>query len=184
MRKSDFIQHILIRSLPALDKAAGAIEYAESLWQQLSQQGYGAPKQQAARDNKDHYQQMNTEQKKLFNAFWKAFNYKHDRNSAAMQWLALGDLTGQQSEQIIKAAAKEASRALPYGQSRKMAQGWLSERRFNDYNISANTNNTTGKQHERSQQLSTLQGIQTLYKMQPSPELKAQIEKLQANMKG
>jgi len=41
MSKKRFIQGVLIRSLPALDKVPEAVSYAEGLWEALSQHGYG-----------------------------------------------------------------------------------------------------------------------------------------------
>lgn len=47
MNKHEFVQNIVVRSLPQADKLSACIGYAESMWDQLESLGYGAPKRAA-----------------------------------------------------------------------------------------------------------------------------------------
>ena len=70
-----------------------------------------------------------------FEQFWDAFNYKRGRGGAEKSWAAIPQLTDSMVAQICDAARKEAARrpALEArGMTPKMAQGWLSERRWED----------------------------------------------------
>lgn len=70
-----------------------------------------------------------------FRRFWRIFNFKHGRAEAADAWLDIENLTPETIEQILQAAAVEATRRpalVARGGSPKWAQGWLSARRFED----------------------------------------------------
>jgi hypothetical protein len=73
-------------------------------------------------------------QLEMFEAFWKAFDYKKGRAEAADAWLAIKvtpDLLGS----ILGAAMREAKdrpALVAAGRTPKMAQGWLSARRWED----------------------------------------------------
>ena len=70
-----------------------------------------------------------------FEQFWDAYNYKRGRGGAEKSWAAIPQLTDSMVAQICDAARKEAERrpALEArGMTPKMAQGWLSERRWED----------------------------------------------------
>ncbi len=187
MRKTDFIQHVIIRSLPHLDKVEAGVTYAESLWDNLCNLGYGATKQgkQAEpRDQINHYQKLKSFQKSSFDQFWKAFNYKHDRNNAAMRWAQLGELSESEYKTIIEAARKEASRNLPFGQSRKMAQGWLTEMRYQDYQANNNETNSNNQSQQRYSLLKAdLVGVKRLYSYKQTLELAEQINKIEQQLK-
>jgi len=177
MSKKRFIHQVIIRSLPAIDKLPQAIHYAEQLWDELSKHGYGADKQQP-RDNKDWYAALNARQKKWFVAFWNAFNYKHGRNGAAMRWQQLGDLSDAEYQQIIDAAGKEAQKQLPQGQARKMAQGWLAEKRWQDYQP-VETDKKQQKNHVLTHLNNELNAIRRLYESSRDEQLLSQIEQLE-----
>lgn len=114
--------------------AARAITWAEALWDKLSARGYGVPdKETKPREAKDYYAELSENQQKWFCAFWQAFAYKQGRNDAAMRWDQLGELSDAEYRHIVEAAKVEAARVLPQGQVRKMAQGWLFEQRWKDY---------------------------------------------------
>lgn len=70
-----------------------------------------------------------------FLRFWESFAYKRDRASAIDAWLDIPQLTNSLVDQICNAATREA-RARPSmvadGRTPKMAQGWLSARRWED----------------------------------------------------
>lgn len=184
MRKVDFIQHVLIRSLPPLNKVAAGISYAESLWAEISNLGYGAAKQAEPRDAINYYQALSQQQKIWFDKFWHAFNYKHDRNGAAMRFSQLGELTELEYKTIVDAAKKEAHRTLPHGQSRKMAQGWLADMRYQDYQPT-NSNVSGNNQAQQRYNLLTadLDGVKRLYSYKQTPELAQQISKLEQQLK-
>ena len=70
-----------------------------------------------------------------FELFWDAFGYKKGRSSAADSWLDIPQLTDGLVEKIIKGAklsAKERVKIIDNGGTPKMAQGWLTEKRWED----------------------------------------------------
>lgn len=80
-----------------------------------------------------------------FNDFWEAFDFKQGKAAAADSWLEIPTLTNQILEQIISAAKIEASgrqAIIDRGSSPKWAQGWISERRWEDEVYQGQTNLT------------------------------------------
>lgn len=70
-----------------------------------------------------------------FLRFWEAFNYKKSKSEAAESWLNIPELTNGLVNQICEAAAIEAANRqniINNGQTPKMAQGWLTARRWED----------------------------------------------------
>ena len=70
-----------------------------------------------------------------FEAFWDAYGLKKGRGGAEKAWAAIPTLTDALVKQICEAARKEAAQrpALEAsGRTPKWAQGWLSERRWED----------------------------------------------------
>ena len=70
-----------------------------------------------------------------FERFWNAFGFKKGRGGAEKAWAAIPTLTDGLVDQICEAARKEAAQrpALEaQGRTPKWAQGWLSERRWED----------------------------------------------------
>lgn len=181
MTKKQFIQQIIIRALPEINKLSATIQYAEQLWESLNYYGYGADKLSSPRESQDYYKQLSERQKLAFDKFWTAFKHKQDRNGAAMRWLQLGDLNEEQYKQIIDAAKQEAQRPLAPGQVRKMAQGWLFERRYQDFALDP------GKQ-KKQQDLTLinlkneLNNLMNLYKLSPNSALAAQIKTIEAKI--
>jgi len=110
-----------------------AIRYAERLWERLSECGYGEGRRTGPRPLDDHYRALTPRQREWFDRFWSAYNHKQGKQGAAMRWGQLGELDDDTYRQIVEAAGKEAQRPLPPGQVRKMAQGWLTERRWEDH---------------------------------------------------
>jgi len=69
-----------------------------------------------------------------FDIFWNDFDYKSDRANAADAWLDL-KVNKETFDEIIKGARREAARRpgiIGRGGTPKMAQGWLSSRRWED----------------------------------------------------
>jgi hypothetical protein len=139
MSKKRFIQAVIVRLAPKGDAIGQAIEYAEGLWTELDKRGYGdtlkgtSDKPSKPRKGKDWYAALSDRQRKFFDLFWDAFNYKFGRNEAAERWGQLGAATDEQFMQIIAAAKHEAKIERVPGQARKYAQGWLFEKRSQDY---------------------------------------------------
>ncbi len=72
---------------------------------------------------------------KTFELFWVAFDYKKGRSAAADSWLDIPQLTDGLVETIVKAAklaTRERIKIIDSGGIPKMAQGWLSEKRWED----------------------------------------------------
>jgi len=180
MSKKRFIQAVVIRSLPAHGKLTEAVHYAENLWDGLTQLGYGADKGEP-RDSRDFYADLNERQRRLFVQFWRAFDYKKDRNGAAMRWGQLGDMTDAQAKLIIDAARKEAQKQLPPGQARKMAQGWLFEKRWLDYAPEPAAEQRR-QNHAVQSLVAELEHVKRLYELKPNEALLMQIEKLEATI--
>jgi len=70
-----------------------------------------------------------------FARFWDAFGYKRGKGGAEKAWNAIPQLTEELLEKILEAARKEAaqrSALIESGRTPKMAQGWISERRWED----------------------------------------------------
>lgn len=70
-----------------------------------------------------------------FEMFWDAFSYKKSKAAAADSWINIPVLTDAIVSEIIKAAKAEAKRRpslIENGTTPKMAQGWLTERRWED----------------------------------------------------
>ncbi len=152
--KRAFIQRAVIAFLPWLDGDFDrAVRYAERAWTRLSERGYGSAKPQGPRPMDNHYAALSERQRQWFDRFWKAYNHKQGKQGAAMRWGQLGELDDDAYQHIIDAARKAAEQPLPQGQVRKMAQGWLYERRWEDYAPAA-TATKNDERHARLRQLS------------------------------
>lgn len=70
-----------------------------------------------------------------FSRFWGAFSYPKGKAEAADAWLDIPDLTPELVDRIVLAATAEAAaraEAMAQGKTPKMAQGWISGRRWED----------------------------------------------------
>ena len=70
-----------------------------------------------------------------FDQFWDAFAYKKGKGGAEKAWNAIPQLTDELLQKILEAARKEAAQRpalIEAGRTPKMAQGWISERRWED----------------------------------------------------
>ena len=76
-----------------------------------------------------------------FNQFWETFDYKKGKAEAIDAWLDLGNISDSLLEKIL-AGARHAKQERPLlkkkNQTPKMAQGWLSGRRWEDQTESEN----------------------------------------------
>jgi len=142
VQKRDFIQQAAIEFLPQLEwDLDKALAYAEKLWKRLDQRGYGDARQTGPRDIPKAYDQLSKQpvMKAAFDLFWAAFDYKAGKDRAAARWLQMGPLEKAIYDKIVKAAKQAAidRKNLPEGQSPKMAEGWLTERRWQDMDETA-----------------------------------------------
>lgn len=183
MTKKQFIQSVLCRSIPGIDKAIDAIRYAEQLWEVLSSEGYGAAKKdEKPREGVDYYDELNPRQRHYFDKFWNAFAYKEGRNEAAMEWAKLGQVNSPEYEQIIQAASREASKVRAEGQVRKMAQGWLKTKRYLD-NQPGQTSQVNAINLVINRLNNDLLTTKKLYESSKDPALFGQIQKLEQALK-
>lgn len=70
-----------------------------------------------------------------FNLFWDAFDFKQGKGGAEKSWLSIKGYSPELFQKIIQAAKREASRRsliISSGGSPKWAQGWITERRWED----------------------------------------------------
>lgn len=156
MQKRDFIQQAVIQFMPALDwDFEKAFKYAEKAWFKLSEKGYGDTNKQGPREIPKAYDQLAKypAQKAAFDLFWAAFDYKQGRDRAAARWLQMGKLEKAEVDQIIQAAKREAAdrKSLPEGRAPKMAEGWLTERRWLD-GTETSTDQARKQQNQKEQQ--------------------------------
>lgn len=181
MTKKQFIQQIIIRALPEINNLSATIQYAEQLWESMEYYGYAADKTAKPRENQDYYKKLSDKQRLAFDKFWTAFKHKQDRNGAAMRWLQLGELTPEQYKQIIDAARQEAQKPLPHGQVRKMAQGWLFERRYEDF-VPDPVNQKKQQDLSLINLKNELSNLKNLYKLSPNSAIAAQIKAIEVKI--
>ena len=138
MDKRTFIQHAVLAWVPRIAapdvtaRTKRAIARAEQSWMALSAAGYGAKQPHQPRESENWYARLDERQQRGFDRFWNAFAHKHGRHGAAMRWSQLNP-DDELTAWILHAAAQEAKQPIPHGQTRKMAQGWLNDRRWEDY---------------------------------------------------
>ncbi|WP_031438200.1 hypothetical protein [Methylobacter tundripaludum] len=182
MSKKRFVQAVIARSLPTHDKRQAALDYAEGLWDWLTTKGYGNAEPSQPRQGMDYYRALDSRQSYYFDKFWGTYNHKQGRNEAAMRWGQLVDPTDEFYQFIIDAARKEASKQIQPGQVRKMAQGWLHEQRYNDYQPT--TANKDAQKGQLMQKLtSQLNGVKTLYEAGGDEALLPEIQKLENQLR-
>ena len=182
MHKREFIQHAAIQFLHPLEwDLDKAISYGEKLWHRLTERGHGAPVATGPRQSENWYARLQGESRQQFDAFWNTFRHKQGRDRAAMRWYQMGDLTREQATTIIAAARAEAAKPLPDGQVRKMAEGWLAERRWEDHQPTQ-AKPKAAKQSQRSVDQANLAHLEKLYKAAPNDALAKQIARLKEKL--
>ena len=78
---------------------------------------------------------LNGKRFQSFLLFWEAFGYKAGKREAADAWFDLPPLTDAIVKQIVEAAEREAanrSKLISENKTPKMAQGWITGRRWED----------------------------------------------------
>lgn len=86
-----------------------------------------------------------------FNRFWKCFNYKKDKASAADSWIDIPELTDALVNEICKAAEIEAVNRpamINKGLTPIYAQGWLTAKRWEDEQIYSEEKTTEDKEFD------------------------------------
>lgn len=71
----------------------------------------------------------------MFEKFWECFDYKKGKSDAAQSWYEINELTDELCDKIFESAKKEAEARpalIRMGRTPKMAQGWLTSRRWED----------------------------------------------------
>lgn len=178
MSKKRFVQGVVVRRLPMLDELHKAVRYAEALWDALTHIGYGDAAPAQPRESKCWTDELTPRQAQAFKVFWEAFAHKKGLQRAAMRWLQLGELGKAEYLVIIEAAGQEALRPVPPGQARKMAEGWLAERRWEDFAKAAQD-----PAQQRKLALNQLNNervaLKSLHAASGSPALLAQIRALE-----
>lgn len=175
MTKKQFIQQIVIRALPEINKVSSTIQYAEQLWESMNYYGYGADKTPKPLESHDYYQELSESQRAVFDKFWIAFKHKQGRNGAAMRWMQLGELDAEQYKLIIEAAKQEALKPRNKDQVRQMAQGWLFERRYEDF-LPDPVNQKKRQNLTLVNLKNELNNLNHLYKLSPNPAIASQIK--------
>ena len=80
-----------------------------------------------------------------FLKFWEIFNYKKSKAEAADSWIDIPELTNNLVNVIYKAAlieSKNRENSIINGHTPKMAQGWLSSKRWEDETVLPIVKNT------------------------------------------
>jgi hypothetical protein len=180
MSKKRFIQDYIIRLHPPIDAVQGCIYEAENVWEIIQKAGYGT-EQSTPRQNKDYYAELNSFQREWFDKFWQAFSYKKGRDGAAMRWGQLGNLSIDDYKKIIIAAERESKIIIPSGTVRKMAEGWLFERRYADQGLTQQHINN-GTLTKKVTLHNELEQLKLLYGASKNQSLLEQINKIKSQL--
>lgn len=149
-----------------IEKIDATIDYAEQMWAALDRRGYGGAKKGTERATEDYYGKLLPSQKEDFDRFWKAFRKTDGKQGAVQSWLKL-DPDKELAEKIIKGAQKEAQARSTKGNTPIWAQGWLSNRRWEDYDLDEPKTKTNSDHLEI---LSKLNHAKTMLERDPENE--------------
>ena len=100
-----------------------------------------------------------------------------------MRWFQLGELTDDEYARIVEAARQVAQCPVPDGQERKMAQGWLTERRWEDYAPPASVSGKPPADPRKAKLISDITALKQLQKYRPDPKQAEQIATLEAELR-
>lgn len=108
--------------------------YQDACLEKRREEGYKPEKKKSIADSEKPKSAI---QKKLedFALFWDAFAYKQGKGGAEKSWLKIEGYNQDLVQTIISAAKAEAARRpslLAQNKSPKWAQGWITERRWED----------------------------------------------------
>lgn len=149
MKKRDFIQHASIQFMPQTNwDVDQSIRYAEKLWSRLEKKQLGDTKPSQPKDTVNYVDKLSKESLDQFNQFWVAFSYKSGKQRATMRWGQLGTVDEKKLKKIVDAAKQTAAeRKNRPDRIPVMAEKWLAELRFDDYDQT-----TTEKQNKTQSQ--------------------------------
>lgn len=122
-------------NLPKLgDEAAvrACVERAQMAWGVICSMGIGSKQKGEPRRAEDYYAALSPDQRRDFDQFWKAFGWKNGKQDAARIWKQINP-DHKTVEHILYAARKTAETRDTKNSTPKWAQGWLSERRWTDW---------------------------------------------------
>lgn len=160
MNRKQFIQQCLANAFPDMmreDKGNNPYSRykrgAIALWERMGEDGLGDAAKTPMVASESVYASL--PDKPLFDRFWKAYGLTKDREGAARSWMKIKDRE-KLAEIIIAAAQKAKEEALNTEGTRKYAQGWLSDRRWEDYDIP--TAKAEAKTNERQRAINKLNG--------------------------
>jgi hypothetical protein len=135
---------------------------AKALYEKLNKEVLKKePVESKPKTGKDYYLSLSELQRKFFDLFWNAFNYKKGRNDAAKVWLRMGELQESMYQLIIEAAKKECEQRGQNDSTPIMAEGWLSHYRYKDHLDSIKTGNQLANDQIPSQLLNLTDELKT-----------------------
>ena len=191
MNRKSFVQQCMIQSFPEL-MAAGQeapqmierhIKGAERLWQRLSEAGYGSREEKELSPKESWYGSMPDDLRQQFDRFWRTYGVKRDREGAAKAWRQIPDMSDTLAETVIRAAEMaKADAEANQETNRKYPQGWLSGRRWEDYDT---TQARTAPQNQARRELQDARAeLNQLTELNRNGELDGQIEQLRERIRG
>jgi hypothetical protein len=145
MDRKQFILMAFASTRPAPDSFGKELAYLHTKADFLEQEGILDPPkakgEKKPRKSVDYLARLEDWQRALFLQFWRYYNavpkeYRSGgRNEAAMRWgdILPDEVLGRRIMEAARADAKRWTEAPTQGATRKFAQGWLSERRWEDY---------------------------------------------------
>jgi hypothetical protein len=131
LKDTDLFEHerailnVMIRSLPEVPDGVFIDNPDE-----IDKRGYSIPSDGQEFITTSKGKMLKGKKYDEFMQFWKAFDYKKGRAEAAQAWL---DIKGSVDIDLIVYAAKRTASECKEGTIRKMAQGWLTGRRWEEY---------------------------------------------------
>jgi len=190
MNRTDYIRLAAAFLLPHTKRGDdkwdldAAIGYAQELWRRTGGAEVDDKTAGTPRELGYWYRELSkdAQQKGWFDQFWEAFNHKQGRDGAAMRWVQIAP-SADLAKTIIDAARLDAQKERPRDAVRKMAQGWLSEARWEDYDTRPKSQRQAAPEVQRAHQLNELRGLETLYRHSESQDLRAKIDRLRADLR-
>lgn len=135
-----------------------AIQWAESLADQVQAAGYGWTREQATRESVDYVARMSEAQRAGFDSFWSAWRPSvgatGGKMRAAKVWAELDLSADLVRARVLPAAAADAARPRGDSDKRAWAERWLRERRWEDAAVAtAARDGNTARVRELRQEL-------------------------------
>ena len=184
MNRKHFIQQCMAGVYPRLMsremKYEEALQGAIRLWDRMTADGMGDAQSRPIAPNTSAYDAL--PDRDQFDAFWNAYGVKKDREGAARAWLAITNRDNI-APKIIEAAKMAAQEAANNPDTaRKYPQGWLSSRRWEDFDVDGRRQQETDNAAQMAVQDAYAE-LKQLQELPPSDELNAQIASLRDKMR-